>query len=763
MESQVKARDDQQATAGDFNNAQDFTRRSLDAIVKHGISEGRHFTEFTVTKKSALVVTIQAGRYFNAGGVYLYPQAQDVDLGNGRALATLRKTLITVRGTDQEVDEQLRDFLIDAQQDIWEAQSVSMEDARVAVIEPIHGGESADPQVPATPSTSIGIAVVTMDQNEILSVEMLTDNILPSVRGNHQRLQALEDWRQLVGPQISSISSDLAAFEERLGMLSPRAVVAQLAVDMGIVKERLEEPDDYVNYGADRYLTDDESDTGHGDYSARIQEGVRFPTAAVDSGALKLQNPSDPLVKTVNGVTLPAWTEARRLDLAAYAGDRSISQYQTQTTSLVQLSRQRRRIRFGETKSVCTNSSWWDRGTYDFESNVFTIGGETWEVLDAEALENHLRSGGSRNTRIRVQRFWEDIQEEPYFDRVTTTVMMDGKVIAQTWLNGQDGWLTSVDLKFTAIDTGNDVVVAVTEVLANGAPDVSRVLAQTTLSGGDANQFVPETGSGITNVPVTPTFLSSGKRYAILLITGGAYSVAMTIEGEATNGTFFYSTDGAFFMGDAANDMMFGLNYARFAASRVEVTLGWKTQNALELAGGIMDIDILAPNVMPGSTRLDYEIRPSAAWLPVGESAAAVLDGAPNLIPIRAVFLGTRDVMPSIDLAESVCEVSRPDVAFTHVSTERTLGSAATTVEVTLDLEEFDDTPHDCDVTILITGGAEETADVVADTVQGARAIQRKFTFNVASFSTGYRIKIAGATAAAADNFHVAQRTDYAV
>lgn len=756
MQEQVIFRDDQEVPASDLNSIETYARSSIDRVVKEGISDAKHYTGFTAVKKSATVLTVQPGAFWSAGKVYIYTDAQDVDVFNHLAVATKRKVLVGVYGVEQEVDVEPRDFMIDAENNVTEPQSVAMRRVRVAVVDTVGGAESADPQTPGTPTTHIGFALVTMDTEQILSVEMLTANRLPSVYLNHQRLSELERWRLLIDPQISTIASDIAALKEFQRKAAKNTDLATLAFDVAILKEIANEPDDFVNWGADRFLDEDESDTGHGSYNARSDEGIRFPWAATSSKALKLANPTDPLVKTVNGLTLPRWTETARLSLNAYAGERSVSQYQTQSTDTVQLTRTRRRVRYGETKTVCTNSRWWSSGEYDPESGIFKYKDETYTVANMPG-ERVQRLGLTH--RVRVTRFWEDTYEEAYWDRVTTTATISGAITAQSFLNSQEGWLTSIDLKLTRIDQANDIEVLVAETLL-GAPNMERVIARTTLQGENTVQYVPETGSGLTNVPLTPTFLDAGKRYCVVLITGGDYYVALTQEAVTIHGTFFYSTDGVFFMGDAVNDMMLNLNFARFDATRVEVSLGWGTANALELAGGIMDIDILAETVMPGSTRLDYQVRPSATWITMEASEGAVLASAPNLLPIRAVFNGTRDVMPAIRLDTSQCEVSRPGTTFTHISTERTLASPCDVVTVSVDLEGFDDTPHDCTVSILVTGGGEEAADVVADK-EITDGLRRTATFNVSPMS-GYRVKVVGTTNNAAVSFHVAQRVDYA-
>src|SRR5262249_32820912 len=164
--------------------------------------------------------------------------------------------------------------------------------------------DSADPQLPNVPANAVAICVVTLDPQQILSIEMLTQNILPSIRGNHLRISELERWRGIVEPTIATILSVLASIKTKLDNTADSATGAQLALAVSLRKEAADIPDNYANYGADRFLTDDETDDTFSGYDARIEEGIRFPWAASDRQALKPLNPTEPLIKTVNNLTL---------------------------------------------------------------------------------------------------------------------------------------------------------------------------------------------------------------------------------------------------------------------------------------------------------------------------------------------------------------------------------------------------------------------------------------------------------------------------
>jgi hypothetical protein len=124
---------------------------------------------------------------------------------------------------------------------------------------------------------------------------------------------------------------------------------------------------------------------------------------------------------------------------------------------------------------------------------------------------------------------------------------------------------------------------------------------------------------------------------------------------------------------------MFSLYFARFAQTRSVIDL-----KALSLSGGIAAIDILAPVIKPGSTSLTYEVQVAGSWTPLEAVASgnSVLHGLPPLLPFRAVFVGTTEVQPGLNLAESVLRYSRPRTDFKHLSVPYALAAPSQALKV---------------------------------------------------------------------------------
>ena len=107
--------------------------------------------------------------------------------------------------------------------------------------------------------------------------------------------------------------------------------------------------------------------------------------------------------------------------------------------------------------------------------------------------------------------------------------------------------------------------------------------------------------------------------------------------------------------------------------------------------------------------------------------------------------------MPALGLnsGRSNIELSRPDLARTIVSAERTMPSAVTSVTVRVRYENWDAAHNTSTVTLLHGAGfaTEVTADATMDVVprDDPNALIRELTFAVPSI-TSFKIKEVGAT-----------------
>ena len=759
MHKTRKFHQNQQGVFSDHNALQDYARETIDYLTQDGITAEPRYAGFAVVKTATTKVTVEPGRLYVEGRMYTMETPLEIDFFSQLPLATEKIVAIVASGSEVEEDVEPRKFLIDATTRATQVQTVPMTVHRAVNVSTVAGTEAASPVRPTISSGYVVLAWVRLDTAGIVSIEQHEEARLTSVQRNDYRLRDIETWQGAVGTRLDTLATDLSGLAQGLQGRADMNAVDQLAADVARLKELAELEDGYSAYGADRFLDDSQSDTTNANYLARIEEGVRFSDEAADELALQLFNPIDPNVDVTGGLLLPMHTHRRRLTVDGFEAELPVSQYAFQTVNWQLKTMSRRRIRYGQTITVCTNSRWWRSGQFDPVANVLRRDGEDWEILAGDPHHNH--------RWVRLRKFWEDGYDVPYWDRIVTNHSVSGAVAAQTFLNSQVGWMTRLHLYFSQVGQSGDVTILLTET-RNGKPDVGKVIAQATLAQADMVQ-------GWNEIPFQPALLLPGERYAIVLITGGNHYVGLASGTRYAQGTLFYSTDGAFYQGDLTRDLMFAIDCAEFEANRIEVEM-----DALSLSGGIAAIDLLADMAVPEGTSLSFEIQPggSGAWIPIEEvkEGNSALAGLPALCKFRAVFTGTPDAHAAIRLDTSRMRISRPRTTFRHISTDVTLPAATQTLKITVLLENYYETNHDLSCTIDdVTNGASAIAPAtITDEDLGVdplgddanhRRIRRTFQWTAAELPTPasqFKINLDGAATSALDVFHVSERVHLA-
>lgn len=743
MERLVNFRDNQEQQADDHNNLQAYVRESFDDLVFDAIENNKAYAGFDSTATGTTEVTSQPGRLYTNGAVHIQLDAVKTELFTYLPTVTKKKVvLVTWASETGELRVEGRDFLINVDTGETQPKSVPMESRRVANVSPRAGVESPDPQLPPIADTELAFAIVTLNTNGIESVEMVAENRLPRLSDVADQLKLIIDWKEITEPRITTIASDITNLANQVNGVANNRDLFNLFADVARLKEIAELPDDYAAYGADRFLTSDESDTTNINYLAKVEEGIRFSDANAGLSELNVFSAFDPNQSITNGLLLPAYSNVTRLNITGYSGEVSISQYGYQTVDVVQKMMSRQRIRYGTTYTYCTNSAWWRSGSYDPVTHIFTRNGETFLVLSGDTSKNH--------QMIRLEQFWVDTYEEPYWDYVVNNLSITGALVAQSFLNSQDGWLTQIGFYLTRKAANGNITLTVVET-TNGAPDLTKAVMSTTVDYAKLKVYPAQT-----LVDVPPTYLKAGTRYALVITTNANHWIAMASGNSYAQGTFFYSTDGAFYQGDLTKDAMITLNFASFDNPRVVITL-----QPLQLDGGIAAIDINADMIVSAACQLVFEVQVNGNWMPLSAVNTQALIGLPPLLPLRAVFVGTSDIMPGLKLAGSQVLVSRPRTVFKHISTE-CIRVSSTSVRVQVRYENWNTANHTVACSLLVGAAFDtvETADVTETVVENDYAIHRTYTFTLAEAHSSFKIVFDGTTSSALDVFHVSERVD---
>jgi hypothetical protein len=752
MESRVIFQDGMDNDPADYNNLQDFTGQSLDHIVGDGITSHRKFAGFQATASGATTLAALPGRYFSGGKVYNRADEFTYDFALQLPVAAKKVAVLVVWGEESDTDARPREFLINEETGASEPRVVAMEHARVAKLSVSMGQENADPIPPVLDSGVTAVATIILSPTGIESVTIASDNVLDSVQSVADRADDLETFRDAIKPQVQSLGADIAALTKGQASLVGLDTFGRVLDRVAILEGRDGVPEAAVDSFADFLIDATHSDLAFAGVQARVSEGLRFDDEQAAVAPLAIFDPLNPRAKIVGGVMFPAYNRVKRLAVGPKAGEVQVSQYSYATHSYVQKTASRHRVRHGRARTLSTSSNYLKRGRDDISAKIFRRQDEDWNTPAAllrNAVLNHLPK--------RAKGHWEDSYEVPYWEELTVDNSVNGTQVAETFLNANDMLLEAIGLTFTRLAADGAVTVLVCET-DRGLPMLDKVISSTT---------VARAGLALnaeTIVPIQPVFLTGGVRYAIVVITAADHWLATCAGSSFPQGTFFYVLDGAYQQGDATRDIMFSLYQAQFTTSRAVVDL-----QPLSLAGGISDIDILAPATIPGSSQVTYEIQVGATWYALDEAEAGNILGAggvmPNLLPFRVVLTGTPDVMPSVALTGSQVKVSRQRTTYTYVSATRNLAAPSTQLRLSVRLESFD-AAHHANVAKLLTGVGfvtETAATSFSDHAQSDGSIERIYVFNLGAGVSAFKWKLTGTTDSALSLYHVALLKDHAL
>ena len=751
MESQVIFRDGQDNDPADYNHLQDFARRSLDHVVLDVATAERRYAGLASAASSATAVTVQPGRLYSEGRVYVRAEALVKDFLTSLPIATRKNVLLVAYGEEIETDARPREYLLNEETGASEPRVAAMERARICTLSFASGNESADPVDPVFSAGVLPIARIVLSPVGVVSVTMIAENHLVGTGELAVRMDKAEAFDRSVGFVTQALAGDLASIKASLGGLVDKPTYARGLVRLATIEAKVGIPSNAADSSADFFLDKRATDETFPGYVARVAEGIRFPHDARAETQLQIFDALNAKAKIVGGLMLPAYTVTPRLAVDKRQGELSISSYTYQVHNMVQRTMSRTRIRYGDEQTVCSNSAWWQTGQYDAPAGVFQKDGEQFKV----SLEAEFGDVPGHNL-YRVQRFWYDSYEEPYWAQVTVNHAVPGSQVAETFLNANAGWQVTLALDFTRLAAEGGVTIAICET-DRGAPDLSRVISVTTLERAQLK-------IGMTHYPISPVFLKGGTRYAFQVISGANHFLATTQGENFPQGTLFTVLDGAFQQGDGTRDLCFALGFASFTQARAVIEL-----QPLNLAGGMTAIDILADSIVPASCDLTYEAQVNSAWVPLAPALFSALSQggvAPQLVPLRAVFTGTPDVMPAVRLTGSRVRAQRPKTALKHVSTVRTLpGAGSASIRVVTRLEYFVPANHSASVKLL-TGAGFATVNnpsSFVDVVAEDGSIERTWIFNLGAAVTSYRRQVEATTTSVFSTFHFGWVKDYAL
>lgn len=717
MEKQVKFRDRQELQSDDLNNVQAFTAAAIQHLISDSVTAEQAFTGGIVAAASATEITVAPLRYYKAGVVYTEESAQTLNLFQYLPLVTKKCVSVVVWGQATDTDVEPRDFLTDLTTGATEPQAVAMQSLNACVVNLLPGAEAADPQPPVIQTGTLATCDVYLTPTGIDYIKMRESVELPSLSDHESRMATVETWKNTAEPRISSIATDLAGLAQKTESKADRDSIIALANDIKALKEQMVAPAAAISRTGN-YGDPDQAGTGESGYAAIVRDAILFPEAASQASNLALFNPIDASVSVSANQALPAYTSVAKLKTSGYSGDIAISGFQVQSVTIKKLKATKHILHYGPHANH--HAKWYSRHGWDRRGK------------DADF--------------VTPQFGFIKIKPKDHYEQEATTTNISGSILAQTVLVPNAMWLTKVGLYFTSIGASGDITLVISDTLG-GKPDLSNALCTVTVTQANLKAYPDET-----SIALPPVFLEGGGRYAVSIITQGDHRLALVSGGDNTQGTLFYGQDSGFSVQSHSTDLLFSFYAAAFTTTRTEVML-----QAVSLAGGLTDIHMEAQHLIPKGCDLFYEIQPTGAgaWYPLGDATLRLASG-PNLVNLRAVLLGTKDLAPALTLTENAITVSRSGDSLVYYSTERTVTSTTGIVLSAL-VHNWDVANHSLTPKIIVSSTEYAASATSYVTEDGARRYH--YTFTVPATTT-YKIKLSGTKTAGAQPFSIVELID---
>ncbi|WP_020185955.1 hypothetical protein [Methylopila sp. 73B] len=749
METRVNLYPYQVIPAGELNALQGYAQASMDRIVRELLFDEPRYSGFTVTAPSALQLSVARGAFYRAGQVYPSTDVQSLSLTSLLPSSGSRIVLVVVSGDTVNTDEQSVKFLVDAVTRAVQPRPVARRVARQASIELVAGAASASPSRPALPAGSIVVSSLRLAPSGVVDgPDMETANSAISLEKAMTAIALLQAQDKKTAALINTLRSDNAAMASQIKATATRAELGWMIRDIIQMKERLDIPDNQSPRGIDYFVTDSETDGA----STAIVEGgyVKFGEIERASQLVALLNPSDSRVDISEiGLIMPKSTDALRIEVDDKDAEIAIASYGIAANVLKKQTLTRSYYYYAEKQPYEELET---KLKQQYVVRVRNPKTDAFEVLELAGANWRLVSRGNDGLPGDSP-FWRIDVTTDTWSIGATTVNVSGAKIAQTFLCAQAGWHKRLDVGFTDIAAVGNVFVAITKCNEAGTPDLNNTVATATVAASALKKW-----PAWSSVLFDPFWLERGVRYAVVLISTGNHRVGISKSNDLTNGTLFISTDGDYWSGSIEQDLVFRLWGCKFASNNVTVEIG-----DIALPGGIRQLQAIFTGFQPAGTDLIMQAQIAGAWRTIGEKDATILSTAPTQVKLRLVFVGTKDLMPGVDLTASRMIASRPRTPTTHISTVQSMpagGVTASSVKLVLEMIGFDAAIHT--LTAAVLHGAGYATEVAATSFRtetiGPGKTRRVFTIGGLPNITSFKLKFTMGSSNPAKLFSVVSR-----
>lgn len=744
MSKIVKVGDSEYLDVQDYTRLAEYPRDALDSVVGAAVGYPAHWSAFTISQKSAQVVTVSPGIYLDGDIVYQADNETDINLTLYFPLAESDEKWVAIiaRGETVDVNEN-RAFETseDPETSLPVSVSTPVIEARqiTYVIQQGFGAPAPaiKPTIAETDACLAFVRVTTAGVQEIVPGERWRAKTLFEVEG---RVTSLEIRTDQLFEETASLRTDLASIAAKIRSIPDPRLVAQVIRDVSRHNQQLNLPDEARNYFFDQALVPDFWDFTKGGYF-RITEGIRFQYVAQFDQTMRLLNYDAPEISVWDEkLVMPAYDEVARITSETGSGKKDIANTVHTVTTAVQHTVAHTRLRYGETVNVCENTAGWGGlGSVQYGA-TFQANGETWVnngVTDHPFNQTALAQNGHMG--YQVQRVSYETYYSTYTTYHTEEYGLSGATHGQTFLSSQVMVVTSIDLNFTKVGATGDVTLSLCKITPSGTPDFRSVLAHVT-------KPVETLAVGWNKFIFRPTLLDQGERYGWFVTTSGNHQL-MTNSGNAyTGGSLFISSDGVWSQGSTTEDFTFRVNAAKFRTNRVVLPF-----ESLTLEGGMTEFQLLYKSWVPAATQLVWEVKAQGEsdWIVVDAREENPLANLPPLVQLRAVMVGTPDVAPMIYLdTYSRAITGRMRLDMVAISQLQTFGFTTETAQVVLQMDNYSAAAHTCSPKLMLADDTIVNPDTVVATIDQTKPSRTLFlaNFTLPAATPSARVRIEATT-----------------
>lgn len=718
-------------------------RAAMDAVQEGALGWPAHWARITVAKKEGTsdIVTVSPGEYHNSDKVYYGKETIELNLQTYKPVIASdeRWIALILRGDPNAVINAVRSIETSEEpltESIPVNQSLPKTLARRMSVVPQLGDIAPPPALrPAVNENDCCIAFVRLKTTGIQEIVANDADRVKTVAEIEGRLSNVEVSVLALADETQAIRTNVANIAAAVARQPDPRLFSQMVRDIERNKQRLNVPAEARNYYFDTALVGDFWDFTHAQSQFRVNEGLWPQYEKQFDQQLRLSNPANPAVKVWDGhLVLPDYDEIIRINVADNGGVKDIADVIHTTITPVLNRIKYERLRYGKTIEVCENAAGWGTIADRKPGEIFAVNGQEFVsagLSDDPWNENPASLGGHQTYAAR--KVIRDTYYKSYTTYNTETAGVTGSVHAQTFLSAQVMFATAIDLKFERLGTTGDVHLMICEVGASGAPHLGKTIMLMTKPRSELN-------TGWCKFAFQPTLLEQGRRYAFIISTPGNHQIAMST--DFTGGTYFTSTDNAWFQGDTRIDIAFRLYTAKFKKNRTEVPMA-----GLSLDGGMTEVHMIYQALTTSVAQLVWEIRQDGGqdWTVLDSRPDNPLANLPPLVELRAVFLGTEDVAPGIYLDENSRAITgRMQANMQAVSKRLAFGFSSPAAQIVLNMDNFDDAHHTALPKIILDNGTVLDPVSVVDEVDPDKPSRTKFTanFTFGSNQTGVRLRI---------------------